>query len=201
MSLDDLRRDARGCQRCDLWKHATQTVFGLGPSRAKLMLVGEQPGDQEDLAGEPFVGPAGQLLRAALEEAGIDVAAVYLTNAVKHFKWRKQGKRRIHERPRREEVMACQFWLENEIASVRPAVVVALGATAANALLGSGVRVTRDRGRYFPSPLAPAVTLTVHPSSILRARDQEARHEAQRLFVRDLRAIARRLKTSTQTNR
>jgi uracil-DNA glycosylase family protein len=194
VSLRDLRRDARDCQRCDLWKDATQTVFGLGPSRAKLMLVGEQPGDQEDLAAEPFVGPAGQLLRHALEEAGIDPASIYMTNAVKHFKWKRQGKRRIHERPRRAEVVACHFWLENEIAAIRPAVIVALGATAAEALLGSAVRVTRDRGRYFPSPLAPAVTLTVHPSSILRAADDNARREAHRLFVRDLRAIARRLK-------
>jgi uracil-DNA glycosylase len=193
MSLRDLRQRARGCQRCDLWKNATQTVFGQGPSRARLMLVGEQPGDQEDVAGEPFVGPAGQLLRTALEEAGIDPASVYMTNAVKHFKWRRQGKRRIHERPRREEVVACHVWLEAEIAAIRPAVVVALGATAATALLGSSVRVTRDRGRYFPSPLAPSVTLTVHPSAILRTPDPADRREAHRQFVRDLRAIARSL--------
>jgi DNA polymerase len=193
MSLSDLRKEARGCRRCNLWKNATQTVFGAGPARAKLMLVGEQPGDQEDLAGAPFVGPAGQLLRTALVEAGIDPDSVYLTNAVKHFKWRKQGKRRIHERPRSEEILACHLWLESEIAAVRPRVLVALGATAAAALLGSAVRVTRDRGRYFPSPLAPAVTLTVHPSSILRAPDPERRREAHRQFVRDLRAIARRL--------
>jgi DNA polymerase len=197
MSLRRLRHDARGCQRCDLWKNATQTVFGLGPARARLMLVGEQPGDREDLAGEPFVGPAGQLLRTALEEAGIDPASVYMTNAVKHFKWKKQGKRRIHERPRREEVVACHVWLEGEIAAVRPQVLVALGAIAAEALLGSTVRVTRDRGRYFPSPLAPAVTVTVHPSSILRAPDAQARRDAQREFVKDLRAIARRLKKLT----
>jgi uracil-DNA glycosylase family protein len=193
MSLRRLRQDARECQRCDLWKQATQTVFGKGPARAKLMFVGEQPGDQEDLSGEPFVGPAGQLLRRALQEAGIDPDTVYLTNAVKHFKWRKQGKRRIHERPRREEVVACHLWLEGEIAAIRPAIIVALGATAAVALLGSAVRVTRDRGRYFPSPLAPAVTLTVHPSSILRAPDEESRHDAHRRFVRDLKAIGQRL--------
>jgi uracil-DNA glycosylase family protein len=193
MSLRDLRKDANDCRRCDLWKDATQTVFGRGPARAKLMLVGEQPGDQEDLAGEPFVGPAGRLLRTALEEAGIDPDSVYMTNAVKHFKWRRQGKRRIHDKPRRAEVVACHFWLESEIAVIRPAIIVALGATAATALLGSAVRVTRDRGRYFPSPLAPAVTLTVHPSAILRTTDQQDRREAQRLLVRDLRAVARRL--------
>jgi uracil-DNA glycosylase family protein len=146
------------------------------------------------VAGKPFVGPAGQLLRTALEEAGIDPDEIYLTNAVKHFKWRRQGKRRIHERPRSEEVTACHFWLESEIAAVRPEVIVALGATAAGALLGPSVRVTRDRGRYFPSPLAPAVTLTVHPSAILRTPDADARHAAHRQFVQDLRAIARKLK-------
>jgi len=194
MSLRRLREEARTCQRCELWKNATQTVFGAGPSRARLMLVGEQPGDQEDVAGEPFVGPAGQLLRQALEEAGITPDDVYMTNAVKHFKWRRQGKRRIHERPRRGEVVACQVWLESEISAVRPAVIVALGATAAAALLGSSVRVTRDRGRYFPSPLAPAVTLTIHPSAILRSPDEPSRRAAHRLFVRDLRAVATRLK-------
>jgi len=158
------------------------------------MLIGEQPGDQEDLAGQPFVGPAGQLLRTALQEAGIDPASVYLTNAVKHFKWKKKGKRRIHERPRREEVLACYFWLESEIAAVRPAIIVGLGATAAAALLGSSARVTRDRGRYFPSPLAPAVTLTVHPSSILRTPDAASRRDAYNKFVQDLRGVARRLK-------
>jgi DNA polymerase len=155
------------------------------------MLVGEQPGDQEDRQGAPFVGAAGRLLRDALERAGIDVSKVYLTNAVKHFKWRPQGKRRIHERPNREEILACRMWLEAEIASVRPRVLVALGATAASTLLGPAVRVTRDRGRRLDSPLADFVTVTVHPSSILRAPDEAARREAMAIFVRDLQTIAR----------
>lgn len=155
------------------------------------MLVGEQPGDQEDRQGEPFVGAAGRLLRDALDLAGIDVSTVYLTNAVKHFKWRPQGKRRIHERPNREEILACRMWLEAELAAVKPRVLVALGATAAATLLGSSVRVTRDRGRPIASPLAEFVTVTVHPSSILRAPDEAARREAMRLFIRDLKRIAR----------
>ena len=156
------------------------------------MLVGEQPGDQEDLAGEPFVGPAGRLLREALVEAGIDPASVYLTNTVKHFKWRPQGKRRIHEKPNREEILACRMWLDSEVAQVQPSVVVALGATAAAALLGSSVRVTRDRGKFFPSPIAPAVTVTVHPSAILRMPDAGARRAARQQLVADLREILRR---------
>ena len=192
-SLTALRKAARGCRRCDLWKRGTQTVFGEGPSDARLMLVGEQPGDQEDLAGEPFVGPAGQLLRDALSEAGLNPAEVYLTNAVKHFKWEPRGKRRIHERPNREEVLACRMWLDEEIAALKPAIIVALGATAAGALLGSTAKVTRDRGKFFPSTLAPLVTLTVHPSSILRAPDSAKRKEARQQFVKDLKAIARKL--------
>jgi uracil-DNA glycosylase family protein len=192
-SLTVLRKAAAGCRRCDLWKRGTQTVFGEGPSDARLMLVGEQPGDQEDLAGEPFVGPAGQLLRDALSEAGLNPAEVYLTNAVKHFKWEPRGKRRIHERPNREEVLACRMWLDEEIAALKPAIIVALGATAAGALLGSAARVTRDRGKFFPSTLAPLVTLTVHPSSILRAPDSAKRKEARQQFVNDLKAIARKL--------
>ena len=193
-SLSRLREDAAGCRRCDLWKRATQTVFGKGPASARLMLVGEQPGDQEDLAGEPFVGPAGQLLRDALEEAGLDPAEVFLTNAVKHFKWQPRGKRRIHERPNREEVLACRMWLDEEIASVKPAMIVALGATAAGTLLGSAAKVMRDHGKFFPSTLAPLVSLTVHPSSILRAPDSAARAEARRQFVADLKTFARKLK-------
>ena len=192
-SLTALRKTAASCRRCDLWKRGTQTVFGEGSSRARLMLVGEQPGDQEDLAGRPFVGPAGQLLREALIEAGLDPAEVYLTNAVKHFKWEPRGKRRIHERPNREEVLACRMWLDEEIDAVKPAMIVALGATAAGTLLGSAPKVMRDRGRFFPSTLAPLVTLTVHPSSILRAPDAAARRQARQQFVRDLKAIARKL--------
>ena len=194
--LNALRKQAAGCRRCDLWKRGTQTVFGEGPSGARVMLVGEQPGDQEDLAGEPFVGPAGQLLRASLVEAGLDPAEVYLTNAVKHFKWEPRGKRRIHERPNREEVLACRMWLTEEIAAVKPQLIVALGATAAGTLLGSAARVTRDRGKFFESTLAPLVTLTVHPSSILRAPDSAARKLARDQFVSDLKGIARQLKRS-----
>ena len=187
------REKAERCRRCDLWKRATQTVFGEGPTSARLMLVGEQPGDQEDIAGEPFVGPAGQLLRASLEEAGLDPAEVFLTNAVKHFKWKPQGKRRIHEKPNREQVLACRLWLDEEIEAVKPSIIVALGATAASTLLGSAAKVTRDRGKYFPSTLAPWVSLTVHPSSILRAPDSAARAEARKQFVRDLKNFARKL--------
>jgi DNA polymerase len=193
-SLDQLRERARSCRACDLWARATQTVFGSGPARARLMLVGEQPGDQEDREGLPFVGPAGRVLRDGLEQAGLDPAAVYMTNAVKHFRWRPQGKRRIHEKPNREEILACRQWLDAELAGLRPHVLVCLGATAAAALLGPTVRVTRDRGRLLESTLAPRVLVTVHPSSILRAPDSEARREAMRLFVADLRAVAKWLK-------
>jgi DNA polymerase len=168
-------------------------VFGEGAPTARVMLVGEQPGDQEDLAGEPFVGPAGRLLRDALEEAGLDPADVYLTNAVKHFKWQPRGKRRIHEKPNREEVLACRMWLDQEIENVRPALIVALGATAAGTLLGSAAKVTRDRGRFFESTLAPLVALTVHPSSILRTPGSAARRAARAAFVNDLKTFARKL--------
>jgi uracil-DNA glycosylase len=191
--LAQIRDQASDCRRCDLWKRGTQTVFGRGPATARLMLVGEQPGDQEDLAGEPFVGPAGQLLREALAEAGLAPDDVYLTNAVKHFKWTERGKRRIHERPQREEVLACRLWLDEEIDNVRPKMIVALGATAAGTLLGSGAKVTRDRGKFFPSTLAPLVSLTVHPSSILRAPDSAARKTARTQFVKDLKNFARKL--------
>lgn len=188
--LEAVREKSLRCRRCDLWRTGTQTVFGTGRPGARLMFVGEQPGDVEDKAGEPFVGPAGQLLREALEEAGIPLSDVYLTNAVKHFKWTPRGKRRIHEKPNREEVMACHVWLEAEISMVAPRAIVALGATAATALLGSSARVMRDRAKPMISTLAPLVTLTVHPSSILRAPDREARAAARKQFVADLRAIA-----------
>ena len=190
-SLQAAREAAEGCRRCDLWRRATQTVFGEGPSRARIVFVGEQPGDVEDREGEPFVGPAGKLLRACLVEAGLDPRDVYLTNAVKHFKWREQGKRRIHERPNREEILACRLWLEQEMASIRPRLVVALGATAAAALVGSSVRVLRDRGTVVESSFAGPVMITVHPSSILRAPDSAERERARRAFLKDLRAIAR----------
>jgi uracil-DNA glycosylase family protein len=189
--LERLRRQAATCRRCPLFQHATQTVFGEGPPGAAMMLVGEQPGDVEDREGHPFVGPAGTLLRAALDEAGIDADSVYLTNAVKHFKWRPQGKRRIHERPNREEILACRMWLDEEIATVRPRTIVALGATAASVVAGSAVRVTRDRGQRLPSTLADVVAVTVHPSSILRAPDSAARATARKAFVADLRKIAK----------
>jgi uracil-DNA glycosylase family protein len=188
--LERISVEAEGCRRCPLWEHATQTVFGSGSANGPLMFVGEQPGDVEDRQGEPFVGPAGQLLRRALGEAGIEMASVYLTNTVKHFKWRRQGKRRLHERPNHEEVMACRLWLDMEIEAVRPAVLVALGATAAGALLGPSVRVTKDRGRKLVSTLAPLVTVTVHPSSILRSTDAASRARAYEQFVTDLRRIA-----------
>ena len=190
VTLAAVKRDAAVCRRCDLWKRSTQTVFGAGPRDAAIMFVGEQPGDVEDRAGEPFVGPAGRLLRDALAEAGIDAETVYLTNAVKHFKWRERGKRRIHERPNRGEIVACQPWLDSEIAIVKPRVLVALGATAASRILPAA-QVTRDRAKRFASPLAEIVTLTVHPSSILRSPDSQSREAERRRFVDDLRTIAR----------
>jgi uracil-DNA glycosylase family protein len=188
-SLPSLRRAASKCRGCDLWKDATQTVFGEGPPRAELMLVGEQPGDQEDRRGSPFVGPAGGLLDKALAEAGIDRGAVYVTNAVKHFKWRPRGKRRLHQTPRAGEIEACRPWLEAELAAVRPHAVVALGATAAKALFGSSVKVTRDRGRPLETPLAPLGAVTVHPSAILRVRERDERHDAFAGLVEDLRGV------------
>jgi DNA polymerase len=191
--LEDAREEAAGCRRCDLWRTGTQTVFGAGPVDAELMLVGEQPGDVEDRTGEPFVGPAGRVLAEALAEAGLSATRRYVTNAVKHFKWEPRGKRRIHMKPNTAEMMACGFWLEQEIAAVRPRVIVALGATATRALLGPGPKVLRDRGRWLPSALPADVTVTVHPSSILRAPDADARREAMRAFVDDLKAVAKRL--------
>jgi uracil-DNA glycosylase family protein len=184
--------EAQSCQRCDLYKRATQTVFGEGPLRARLMLVGEQPGDAEDIEGAPFVGPAGTLLRSSLDDAGISAAQIYITNVVKHFKWEPRGKRRIHQKPRNEEILACRHWLEQELAIVQPELIVALGATATRALVGSKAQVMRDRGKIFSTPIG-AVGVTVHPSSILRAPDAAARAEARRAFVADLRAIARQL--------
>jgi uracil-DNA glycosylase len=192
-SLAAEREEAKECRRCHLYKHATQTVFGEGPVRAKMMMVGEQPGDAEDLAGHPFVGPAGQLLDRALAEAGIDRKAVYVTNVVKHFKFEPRGKRRIHAKPNSAEIAACRPWLETEILLVKPRVLVCLGATAAQTLLGRGFRVSTQRGTFVPSPLAPRVTATVHPSSILRAPDDESRRTEMKAFVRDLKRIAAEL--------
>lgn len=189
-SLKALREAARGCRGCDLYKAATQTVFGEGKARASLMLVGEQPGDREDIEGHPFVGPAGKLLHRALDEAGIDPKSAYITNAVKHFKYVVRGKRRIHNKPRTIEIRACAPWLEAEIEAVKPKIVVALGATAAQALLGSGFKLTQHRGEVHESALAARVLATVHPSAILRARDDESRHREYAMFVEDLRIVA-----------
>ena len=195
LTLDAVRRTAEGCKACDLHLRGTQTVFGEGPGRAAIMLVGEQPGDVEDIEGRPFVGPAGRLLDRALEEAGIDRALVYVTNVVKHFKWEPRGKRRIHAKPNTAEIAACRPWLETEIALVRPRVLVCLGATAAQALLGKAFKVSRQRGEFVDSGLAPFVSATVHPSSILRAPDEQRREE-MRLFVADLKKIAGALEES-----
>jgi uracil-DNA glycosylase family protein len=185
--LRKLRTVAARCRRCDLYARATQTVFGTGPARAPIMLVGEQPGDEEDRAGAPFVGPAGRLLDRALGEAGVDRAGVYVTNAVKHFKWKEgRGKRRLHEKPRDDEVAACLAWLEAEIAAVQPKLIVCLGATAAQALLGKRFRVTREHGRIMRVPGRPPIMATYHPSAILRAPDDEARRAAMALLVADL---------------
>jgi uracil-DNA glycosylase len=187
--LTTLRRAARGCRGCDLYKDATQTVFGKGPRQAGLMLVGEQPGDREDREGEPFVGPAGGLLDRALEEAGLGRGEVYLTNAVKHFKWRPSGKRRLHQTPRAGEVTACRPWLEAEVEAVGPDGLLALGATAARALFGTKIRVTRDRGRVLESDLATVAAVTIHPSAILRSRDRSEREDAFAGLVEDLRFV------------
>jgi uracil-DNA glycosylase family protein len=188
--LDRLKEAAAGCTACPLHERGTQTVFGEGRERSRVMLIGEQPGDQEDLKGRPFVGPAGQLLDWALEKAGIDRQLAYVTNVVKHFKWVPRGKRRIHSKPSSMEIRACLPWLEAEIEVVKPEVVVCLGATAAQALLGSTFRVTQERGNFVRSNLAPHVMATVHPSSLLRIEDEAERKAAIRQFVRELRKIA-----------
>jgi DNA polymerase len=191
-SLQSLREAAGSCQGCDLYKNATQTVFGEGTRRADVMLVGEQPGDREDVEGRPFVGPAGKLLDRALDEAGIDRSKVYVTNAVKHFKWTPapRGKRRIHKKPGAEEIRACRPWLDAEIEEVRPRVIVAMGATAAQALMGRQFRVTEHRGELLETELGALVSATVHPSSILRSPDEGSRREALDAFVRDLTSVA-----------
>jgi uracil-DNA glycosylase len=191
-SLRALREAAAGCRGCGLYRNATQTVFGEGGAGAEVMLVGEQPGDQEDRRGKPFVGPAGRELDKALEEAGVDREKVYVTNVVKHFKFTPRGKRRIHKKPNAEEISACRPWLEAEVAVVNPRLIVALGATAAQALLGRGFRITKQRGEFFPSDLGPEIMATVHPSAVIRAPEEE-RREQHRLFVHDLTLVTRRL--------
>jgi len=188
--LGALRTAAAECTACTLYRNATQTVFGEGPSRARIVFVGEQPGDAEDVAGRPFVGPAGQLLDRCIAAAGLDRRRIYVTNAVKHFKWVPRGTRRIHSKPNSMEIAACFPWLEGEIAAVKPHVVVALGATAAQALFGRAFRVTRDRGRPLPSRWAPYAMASVHPSALLRARDAETRHRETERFIADLKVLA-----------
>jgi len=189
-TLPALRAAAADCQACDLYKRGTQTVFGAGTRNAEVLFVGEQPGNDEDLEGEPFVGPAGKLLDKALEAAGIDRQKAYVTNVVKHFKWEPRGKRRIHKKPNAKEIAACRPWLEAEIEIVKPKVIVCLGATAAQALLGSQFRVSKDGGKFIESDLAPYIIATVHPSAILRAPDDETRHEQKRRFIDDLKKVA-----------
>jgi len=192
--LVEVEAASKRCRACPLYRHATQTVFGEGPKRAPLLLIGEQPGDQEDLAGKPFVGPAGKIMDRALEEAGIDRKQVYVTNAVKHFKWEPRGKRRIHKKPNSREIAACRPWLEAELQLVRPSLVVCLGATAAQTIFGPTFRVTRERGKVLSAPLAGKVVATVHPSSLLRQPDPESREREYKNFVADLRVALKAAK-------
>jgi uracil-DNA glycosylase family protein len=193
LTLPALRTAAAGCKACDLWKLGTQTVFGEGSAGARIMMVGEQPGDKEDLQGRPFVGPAGAVLDKALAAAGINRNDVYVTNIVKHFKWEPRGKRRLHKKPNSLEISACRPWLNAEIKVVKPEVIVLLGATAAQGIMGSKFRVTQHRGQWLESSIAQFVMATVHPSSILRAPDDDARHEEMREFVEDLKKVATQL--------
>lgn len=193
-SLATLRKAAADCTACPLYRNATQTVFGEGAKSSAVVFVGEQPGDSEDRQGLPFVGPAGGMLNRALQEAGIDRATVYVTNAVKHFKWEPRGKRRLHKKPGEREIAACRPWLEAELAIIQPQVLVCLGSTAAQSILGKNVRVLRDRGRFMSSKYCEKTFVTVHPSSLLRAPDEESRERNYALFVNDLRKVARELK-------
>lgn len=202
-TLNELQRAASHCKACDLWKLGTQTVFGEGSSNARIMMVGEQPGDQEDRMGRPFVGPAGRILDLALSKAGIERSEVYVTNVVKHFKWSpaERGKRRIHKKPRYSEIHACRPWLDAELEAVRPQILVCLGASAAQSLLGREFRVSQQRGQIVESTLAPYVIATVHPSSILRAQDENSRHFQMEAFIRDLKKVAQLLQTPTTKRR
>jgi DNA polymerase len=193
-SLEVLSAASHECRGCDLYKSATQVVFGAGPKRARVVFVGEQPGDQEDRQGEPFVGPAGALLDKALADAGIPRNQVYVTNAVKHFKWEPRGKRRIHKKPRASEVKACRPWLEAELRSLKPAVVVCLGATAAQSMLGAGFKLMQQRGQVVSSPSAQRIVATIHPSAVLRAPDSEGRKAAYEMLVADLKVVAKALR-------
>ena len=198
-TLAQLDRAAQNCQGCELYRAATQAVLGEGPARARIVMVGEQPGDREDLAGRPFVGPAGALLDRALADAGIERREVYVTNAVKHFKFEERGKRRIHKKPSTVEIAACRPWLEAELAIVQPELIVCLGATAARSVIGPRHRLLEERGRFFPSPLAEAVTATVHPSAILRSPDAARRQQSYEAFVKDLTAVRARLRRKTRS--
>ncbi|MFY9821932.1 MAG: UdgX family uracil-DNA binding protein [Thermoanaerobaculia bacterium] len=193
-SLSSLAKAAQGCMACDLYKHATQAVMGEGPPHASVFFVGEQPGDQEDLAGRPFVGPAGRVFDEVLAEAGIAREDVYVTNAVKHFKWEPRGKRRIHAKPNAAEVKACRPWLEAELELVKPRIIVCLGATAAQSLMGPKFRVTVERGKFFETPWAPWLTATIHPSAILRIPDEAMKEEARAQLVEDLRRVAKKMR-------
>ena len=197
VAWEELLKDARTCTRCELYRHATQTVFGEGPLDATIMFVGEQPGDQEDLAGRPFVGPAGAVFDAALEKAGIDRSTVYVTNAVKHFKFVLRGKRRIHNKPDAGEITACRWWIEHERELIRPPLTVALGVTAARSLVGKVVTISKVRGEPLTLADGSECWVTVHPSSILRAPDEAARNEGKRLFLRDLKLIKARAQELT----
>lgn len=190
--LDALRAAAKKCKACPLWKTGTQTVFGEGPENARIVFVGEQPGDKEDLEGKPFIGPAGQMLDKALEEAGIDRSETYVTNAVKHFKWEPAGKRRLHKKPNSREIAACRPWLLSEIESLEPEVIVCLGVTAAQSVLQRPVKITEERGKLFDSPFGAKVLVTVHPSSLLRIQDQPDKDQAWKAFVKDLKLLKRR---------
>lgn len=200
-SLPELAVAAQRCEGCDLYKHATQAVLGEGPTTAKIVLIGEQPGDREDLAGKPFVGPAGNLLDRALEDAGIARSEVYVTNAVKHFKFEERGKRRIHKKPSTGEMDACHPWLDAELALLRPELIVCLGATAAHAVIGKNHRLMDERGKFFDHPMANAVTATVHPSAILRSVDAESRERDYQAFVKDLRLVRERAPAKAASSR
>ena len=199
-TIRKLQSAAAGCHACDLWKTATQTVFGEGKQTATVMLVGEQPGDKEDVAGEPFVGPAGLLLDRALADAGIDRSTVYVTNVVKHFKWEPRGKRRIHKKPNGAEITACRPWLRAEISVIKPRAIVCLGSTAAQAVIGPKFRVSVQRGQFVESDLASFVTATVHPASILRVPGADERREEMRRFIRDLKTIWKAISGANPTN-
>ena len=200
ISIEELRAEAQRCTACPLYRHATQVVFGAGDTHARVMLVGEQPGDREDIEGLPFVGPAGQLLDRALDAAGIERRDCYLTNAVKHFKWEPRGKRRLHKTPAQREIEACRRWLVAEIEVLHPRVLICLGATAAKAMLGASFRVTRDRGKLLPSSLVPQVLATMHPSAVLRAPGAEQRADAFQALVNDLK-VARDALTALRSGR